>query len=147
MFYFQSTCWNVRVFDIIFRLNQLYLLLESKQQVFLLKSLSKISLHIFLKLSVLACCKNKLISSGKKFLTSERPLILFCLAAVLVGIMLGLTQSNKEDWVSKFSNQCRSHTAVLAVASMLYLGIILNQRSLSSWFFNDLNTITLCAES
>ena len=96
-FYFQFKCRNAIVLDIIFRLNQAYLLLGSKIQILSLKSLSQIFLHILLKSLILSCYKNKPISSGKKFLASERAFVFFHLAAVLVDIMLGLTQSNKED--------------------------------------------------
>ena len=50
-----------------------------------------------LKSLILSCCKDKPISSGKKFLASERAFLLVHLAGLLVGIMLELTQSNKED--------------------------------------------------
>ena len=52
-------------------------------------------MHILLKSFSLARCKNKPILSGKMFLASESAFVLFDLAGVLVGIMLGLTQSNK----------------------------------------------------
>ena len=97
MFYFQCTCWNGRVFDIIFRLNQIHSLLESKIQILLLKNISQTSLHIILKSLILACCKTRPFTSRKKFLASEGAFVHFYLAAVLVGIMLGLIQSNKED--------------------------------------------------
>ena len=85
------------LFDVIFRLNQVYLLLESKIQILLLKNLSQLSLDILLKSLIISYCKTKPISSGKNFLASERVSVLFYLAGVLVGIMLGLTDSNKED--------------------------------------------------
>ena len=143
MFYFQCTCWNARVFEIIFRLNQVYSLLESKIKILLVKTFSQISLDILLRSLILACCKNKPRSSVKKFLVSERAFVLFYLAAVLVGIMLGLIQLNKDDGlgsffnirVSKLSDPFRSHTTMLAVSGILFLGIILNQRCLSSGSF------------
>lgn len=62
-------------------------------QILLLKNLHTLTL---LKSLILACCKNKPITSGEKFLASERAFVLFYLAAFLVGTMLGLTQSKKE---------------------------------------------------
>ena len=72
-----------------FRLNQVYLLLVSKKQILLHKRLSQISLDILQKSLILSFCKNKPISSGKKFPASERAFVFFYLAAALVGIMLG----------------------------------------------------------
>ena len=91
-FYFQSKYWNTREFDLVFRLNEIYLLLECKTKIFLPQNLSQISLYIVLKSLILSYCINKPISSGKKFLA----FVVFQLVAVPADIMLDLTQPDKE---------------------------------------------------
>ena len=156
MFYYQCTCWNARVFDITFRLTQIYSLLESKTQILLLKNLSQISLHILLKSLILACCKNKPISSGKKFITPERAFVLFYLAAVLVGIMLVLTQSNKEDGQGSFFTIVNQSFKIFWPVSFPYNNvwcvwyIVSGYNAKPAFLFQDLfanlNTFTLWAE-
>lgn len=68
---------HMLIFDIIFRLNQAYSLLETQIQILLLKDLTNISLHILLKSLILSCCMNKPISSVKNWLASERPFLIF----------------------------------------------------------------------
>ena len=94
-FFLSVQMWECPLFD-IFWLNHLYSLIESKIQILLLKHLSQISEHILLELLILSCYKNKPISSRKVLLASERAFALFRFAGVLVGIVLGSTQSNKE---------------------------------------------------
>ena len=130
-------CWNARVFDIIFWLNYVYSLVVSKLQNLLLKHLP---VHILLNSLTLSRCKNEPMSLGKMFLAFGRAFLFFHLAGALFGIMLGLTQSNKDLKVIlyrsklEFQNFLTSFVhiqSVVAASCVLFLGKILNHRSLS----------------
>ena len=89
-FNFQCKYPNARLLDKIIWLSQVHSLAGSKIQILLPKHLSQIFVHILLKSLILFCCENNPV------LSSERVFVLFHLARVLIGIMMGLTQSNKE---------------------------------------------------